>query len=300
VLPPRHFLDIEAVGLKSLQDILALTRRFKKQPSEDDKTRLAGRSVVLLFEKQSTRTRLSFDVAITQLGGHPITLHVHDTQLGRGETIADTARTFSRYVDAVMLRTTNHTRLLEFSEHATIPVINGLTDHSHPCQVMADVLTLEEKTGAIAGQTVAWVGDANNVCYSWMQAARLFGFTLRLSCPKELAPKPDVLDDFSKAVTYMPNPEEAVEEADCVVTDTWVSMGQNDVERRRFLLAPYQVTNSLMALAKPNAIFQHCLPATRGQEVTANVLDGHQSVVWEEAENRLHVQKAILCWCLQR
>jgi ornithine carbamoyltransferase len=164
---------------------------------------------------------------------------------------------------------------------------------------MADLLTLEEHTGTIKGQTVAWVGDANNVCYSWMQAAMLFGFTLRLSCPKELAPKPETLQHFGKAVVYTDNPEEAVDNADCVVTDTWVSMGQNDIERRRFLLAPYQVTNSLMALAKPNAIFQHCLPATRGQEVTANVLDGPQSVVWDEAENRLHVQKAILGWCLR-
>jgi ornithine carbamoyltransferase len=256
----------------------------------------------MIFEKPSTRTRVSFDVGMRQLGGEAIMLTGAEMQLGRGETIADTARVLSRYVDAIMIRILNHDSLLELAAHATVPVINGLTRRSHPCQVMADLMTFEEHRGPIEGRTVAWTGDDNNVLASWAQAAERFKFTLNVATPPQLAPN-KVMRDWIKAtdapIVLGNDPEAAVRGADCVVTDTWVSMGDKDGEHRHNLLKPYQVNARLMALAKPDALFMHCLPAHRGDEVTDEVIDGPQSVVFDEAENRLHVQKGILAWCFE-
>jgi ornithine carbamoyltransferase len=252
---------------------------------------------------------VSFEVGVRQLGGDAVILTHHDTQLGRGETIADTARVLSRYCDAIMLRTSSIQHLLELARHATVPVINGLTDRTHPCQLMADVMTFEEHRGSIAGKTVAWSGDGNNMAGSWIQAAARFDFALRLACPEQLRPPQDVVDWALREgarVRITSDPEEAVRDADCVVTDTWLSMDSEDNgggrvarEKRHNLLAPYCVDERLMSLARPDAIFMHCLPAHRGEEVTAAVIDGPQSVVWDEAENRLHVQKGILAWCMR-
>jgi ornithine carbamoyltransferase len=262
---------------------------------------LAGKTLAMIFDRPSTRTRVSFDVAMRQLGGESITLTGQDMQLGRGESIADTARVLSRYVDAIMIRTGEHDTILELAQHATVPVINGLTRRSHPCQVLADVLTFEENRGAIRGRTIAWSGDANNVLTSWMHAAERFDFRLRVATPPELKPKKwltDWLKSSRAAILVGTDPEEAVKGADCVVTDTWVSMGDKDGARRHNLLKRYQVNARLMARAKPDALFMHCLPAHRGEEVTDEVIDGPQSVVFDEAENRLHAQKGILAWCL--
>jgi ornithine carbamoyltransferase len=255
----------------------------------------------MIFDKPSTRTRVSFDIAMRQLGGDVIVLTGHDMQLGRGETIADTARVLSRYVDAIMIRTLDHRMLLELARHATVPVINGLTRRSHPCQVLADVMTFEEHRGPIRGRVVAWTGDANNVLASWMHAAERFDFRLRVATPPELAPKKwltDWIKESGAAITIGSDPEEAVKGCDCVVTDTWISMGDKNGQRRHNLLKRYQVNARLMAQAKPDALFMHCLPAHRGDEVTDDVIDGPQSVVFDEAENRLHAQKGILAWCL--
>jgi len=262
---------------------------------------IESKVLAMIFEKPSTRTRVSFDVAMRQIGGSTITLSNSDLQLGRGESIADTARVLSRYVDAIMIRANAHATLTELARHATVPVINGLTDKTHPCQIMADIQTFEEHVGPIKGRTVAWVGDGNNVAASWMHAAARFGFTLRVAAPSELAPEKDVIDWVRRekaAVTVTDDPDKAVRGADCIVTDTWVSMGQTDEKRRKQLLRPYAVTEALMAKAAKGAIFMHCLPAYRGNEVSEGVLEGPQSVVFDEAENRLHAQKAILAWCL--
>jgi ornithine carbamoyltransferase len=235
-----------------------------------------------------------------QLGGEPIMLTGQEMQLGRGETIADTARVLSRFVDAIMIRTLDHKTLTELARHATVPVINGLTRRSHPCQVMADVMTFEEHCGPIRGKTVAWTGDANNVLASWMQAAERFDFQLNIAAPPELGPRKRLIDwikTSGASIRVGHDPDEAVQGADCVVTDTWVSMGDRNGSRRHNLLKPYQVNAALMAKAKPDAIFMHCLPAHRGEEVTDEVIDGPQSVVFDEAENRLHAQKGILAWC---
>ena len=255
----------------------------------------------MIFEKPSTRTRVSFEVAMRHLGGDTIFLDAAHTQLGRGETVADTARVLSRYVDAIMIRTNQSGKLEELADHASVPVINGLTDASHPCQLMADVMTLQELKGTLAGKIVAWSGDANNVAASWIHAAVRFGFTMRLACPEELWPPRQLIDWAQQEggrVTLTAEPAEAVAGADCVVTDTWISMGAEASVNRHNMLAPYRVDEQLMAHAKPDAIFMHCLPVKRGQEVTAGVIDGPQSVVWDEAENRLHAQKGILAWCL--
>ena len=262
---------------------------------------LEGRTLAMIFDKPSTRTRVSFDVAMRQLGGEAIVLTGQEMQLGRGETIADTARVLSRYVDGIMIRILDHDMLTELARHATVPVINGLTRRSHPCQVMADVMTYEERRGSIRGKTVAWSGDTNNVLASWMHAAERFEFRLRVATPPELAPKKPLADWIRCSgadIGLGSDPEEAVKGADCIVTDTWVSMGDKDGLRRHNLLRRYQVNARLLARAKPDAIFMHCLPAHRGEEVTDEVIDGPQSVVFDEAENRLHAQKGILAWCL--
>ena len=260
-----------------------------------------GRALIMIFERPSTRTRVSFDVGMRQLGGETIVINEQDLQLGRGETVADTARVLSRYGDLIMLRARRHETVVELAEHSTIPVINGLTNQSHPCQIMADLMTIEERLGPIAKQTVAWVGDGNNVAASFIHAAVRFGFKLRLACPASLRPSVDLLEFASKEggnVTLMDDPKIAAKGADVVVTDTWVSMGDENADERKKLLRPYQVGSALMALAAPHAIFLHDLPAYRGNEVTAEVIDGPQSAVFDEAENRVHAQKAILAWCL--
>jgi ornithine carbamoyltransferase len=299
--PVRHFLDIDELDPGTLRSILDRASELKSLGPRERQPRLAGKTLAMIFDKPSTRTRVSFEVAIKALGGDAVVLNSKDMQLGRGETIADTARVLSRYVDAIMIRTDLHSKLLELAEAATVPVINGLTDHSHPCQIMADVMTFEERRGPIRDRTLAWVGDGNNVASSWVHAAQRFDFKLRLACPAELRPAPDVLAwaaERQARVQLFDDPREAVAGADAVLTDVWVSMGDRDAERRRRLLAPYQVDAALMALARPQALFMHCLPAHRGEEVAAEVIDGARSVVFEQAENRLHAQKGILAWCL--
>jgi ornithine carbamoyltransferase len=297
---PRHFLDLDRVDAAELRRILDIGRAFKKDGRSAGKP-LAGRTLAMIFEKPSTRTRVSFEVAMKQLGGDVVLLDTASSQLGRGETVADTARVLSRYVDAIMIRTTQASKLEELAAHATVPVINGLTDASHPCQLMADVMTLEERKGVAKGKVVAWSGDGNNVLTSWVHAAQRFEFDLRIACPEELGPAPKLLDWAARQgarIRLAHDPAEAVAGADCVVTDVWVSMGVEAAINRHNMLAPYRVDERLMALAKPDAIFMHCLPAHRGEEVTAGVIDGPQSVVWDGAENRLHAQKGILAWCL--
>jgi len=298
----RHFLELDQIDAAVLRDILDLGLAFKNgEPMRTGDRPLEGKSLAMIFEKPSTRTRVSFEVGMTQLGGKAVVLTPTEMQIGRGETIADTARVLSRYVDAIMMRTNSPEKLSELARHATVPVINGLTDHSHPCQLMADIMTYEEHRGPIKGRSVAWTGDGNNVACTWIQAAVRFGFTIRLACPPDLM-APAAIVGWARAegaaVFETEDPREAVEGADCVVTDTWVSMGDQPGEHRHNLLSPYQVDDSLMALAKPDALFMHCLPAHRGEEVTASVLDGPQSVVWDEAANRLHAQKGILTWCM--
>jgi ornithine carbamoyltransferase len=287
-----------------LRGMIDASRAMKdrlKRDGQPGKAPLKGKTLAMIFDRPSTRTRVSFDVAMRQLGGESITLTGQEMQLGRGETIADTARVLSRYVDGIMIRTLEHETLLELARHATVPVINGLTHRSHPCQVLADVMTFEEHRGSIRGKTVAWSGDANNVLASWVHAADRFEFRLRVASPPELKPKKWLMDWIKASpadIRIGSDPEEAVKGADCVVTDTWVSMGDRDGARRHNLLKRYQVNPRLMGRAKPDAIFMHCLPAHRGDEVTADVIDGPQSVVFDEAENRLHAQKGILAWCL--
>jgi ornithine carbamoyltransferase len=296
--PPRHFLDLDQFDSATLDGILDLGFAYKNGRRDRP---LAGKTLAMIFEKPSTRTRVSFEVAMRHLGGDTIFLNTTDSQLGRGETVADTARVLSRYVDAIMIRTHQPGKLDELARHSTVPVINGLTDTSHPCQIMADVMTLQEKKGPVAGKIVAWSGDGNNVAASWVHAAVRFGFTLRIACPEELSP-PQPLIEWARReggrVAVTAEPLEAVAGADCVVTDTWISMGVEASVNRHNMLAPYRVDEHLMAHAKPDAIFMHCLPVKRGEEVTAGVIDGPQSVVWDEAENRLHAQKGILAWCL--
>jgi ornithine carbamoyltransferase len=304
-----HFLDIHKTDPDALRAILTSAQGMKtaragrSKGAPDDDQALAGQMVALIFEKPSTRTRVSFDVGVRQMGGETLVLTGSEMQLGHGETIADTARVLSRYVDLIMIRTFDEEALLELAEHATVPVINGLTNQSHPCQIMADVLTYEEHRGPIAGRKVVWCGDGNNVFTSFAHAAGQFGFDLTFSGPPPLDPDPAALD-FARSkgvtVTIERDPLQAVEGADLVVTDTWVSMhdSQTTRERRHNQLRPYQVNERLMVHAKEDALFMHCLPAHRGEEATNAVMDGPHSVIFDEAENRLHAQKAIMRWCL--
>ena len=302
----RHFIDIDDYDSETLRFILDCAKSLKKsfKAPAASRPRLAeGAVLAMLFEKTSTRTRVSFDVAMRQLGGETIVLNHSDMQLGRGETIADTARVLSRYVDIIMMRATSHETLIELAQYATVPVINGLSDRSHPCQILADIMTLEEKKGPVEPLLVTWIGDGNNVAASWIHAAVRFGFTLHLATPESLRPPLDLINwaqsEGGKLVIFE-DPREAVKGADCVVTDVWVSMGQDNTAERVELLKPYQVNMPLMEKAAKDAIFMHCLPAHRGREVTDDVIDGPQSVVFDEAENRLHAQRAILAWCLEK
>jgi len=294
----RHFLELRDFDGPTLRRMLDVARSYKGAESSRP---LAGKTLAMIFEKPSTRTRVSFEVAMRQLGGDVVVLSARDLQSSRGESPADTARVLSRYVDAIMLRTDKPEKLAALAEFATVPVINGLTNTSHPCQLMADVMTFEEHCGPISGQVVAWVGDGNNVARSWIEAAARFGFVLRLASPASLSP-PETLVAWAQAqgatIEVMEDPDAAVQGARCIVTDAWVSMGDDPGEIRHNLLAPYRVNEALMARAARDAIFMHCLPAHRGEEVTAGVIDGPQSVVFDEAENRLHAQKGVLAWVL--
>jgi ornithine carbamoyltransferase len=298
----RHFLDLSdfsGVELRAMLDAgRAIKSRRRTEQASSDKP-LAGKVVAMIFDQPSLRTRASFEVGIHELGGTPMFVTGREIQLGERESVADTARVFSRYVDAIMIRMLDHDQLREFAEYATVPVINGLTKTSHPCQVMADIMTFEEHRGPLAKRKIAWTGDTNNVLTSWIHAAGRLDFDLHIATPAELAPPPRLLDwarDNGARLALTTRPEEAVEGADCVITDCWVSMGDSEGNRHN-LLRPYQVDGRLMGRAGKDAVFMHCLPATRGEEVTDEVMDGPQSVVYDEAENRLHAQKAILAWC---
>ncbi|WP_114284617.1 ornithine carbamoyltransferase [Candidatus Halocynthiibacter alkanivorans] len=305
----NHFLDINKTSAADLHKIISEGHRIKTarkglpKGTPDAEQPLANHMVALIFEKPSTRTRVSFDVGVRQMGGETMVLSGRDMQLGHGETIADTARVLSRYVDMIMIRTFEEATLLEMAEYASVPVINGLTDRTHPCQIMADIMTFEENNGPIKGKKVVWTGDGNNVCASFIHAAGQFGFDLTFAGPEQLDPEQVFVDEARAKgvnITIERDAEKAVQGADLVVADTWVSMhdAQSARERRHNLLRPYQVNDALMAQAKPDAKFMHCLPAHRGEEVTNPVMDGPQSLVFDEAENRLHAQKAVMRWCL--
>jgi ornithine carbamoyltransferase len=303
---PRHFLDLSEVSAADLREILtsAMAIKGRRRKGELAAQRpLAGKVLAMIFDKPSTRTRVSFDIAMRELGGETIMLTGKEMQLGRGETIADTARVLSRFVDAIMIRVLDHGALRELAKNAEVPIINGLTKKSHPCQVMADVMTFEEHRGPIKGCTVAWSGDANNVLSSWVHAAQRFDFSINVATPAELDVPADLIAWARRSgarLNVTRDPFEAVRGADAVISDCWVSMGDDDENFRHNLLAPYQVNAKLMAAANKGAIFMHCLPAHRGEEVTDEVIDGPQSVVFDEAENRLHAQKGILAWCFGR
>jgi ornithine carbamoyltransferase len=303
-LPPRHFLDLSEISATDLRVILDLAKSLKAKRRKTALTvekPLQGKVLAMIFDKPSTRTRISFDIAMRELGGETIMLTGKEMQLGRGESIADTARVLSRFVDAIIIRILDDAAMSELAQYAQVPVINGLTKKSHPCQIMADVLTFEEHRGPIQGRKIAWVGDTNNVLASWVHAAQQFHFSLTVACPNEL-PLPEALLGWVQKtgtdLTILHDPYAAAEGADAIVSDCWVSMGDEAEEAKRHaLLTPYQVNSKLMAKAAENAIFMHCLPAHRGEEVSDEVIDGPQSVVFDEAENRLHAQKGILAWC---
>jgi ornithine carbamoyltransferase len=298
----RHFLDLSALSGGELRHILddAKTRKAATKDGTAAKP-LAGKMLAMIFEKPSTRTRVSFDVGMRQLGGETLFLSGTEMQLGRAETIGDTAKVLSRYVDAIMIRTTDHRRLMELAEHATVPVINGLTDATHPCQIMADILTYEEHRGPVKGKTFTWTGDGNNVLHSLVEGAAQFGYRMNMAVPLGSEPDDQYLNwarNKGADIMLCHDADKAVEGADCVITDTWISMNQEHKARGHNVFMPFQVNSHLMKKAKPDALFMHCLPAHRGEEVTDEVIDGPQSVVFDEAENRLHAQKSVLAWCL--
>jgi ornithine carbamoyltransferase len=299
----RHFLDIHRLEAAELRAILddaharKAARNGRPQGWVDADAPAKDRVLAMIFEKNSTRTRFSFDAAIRQLGGDSIIATASDMQLGRGEPVEDTARVLSRMVDAVMIRANSHEDVERFARVATVPVVNGLTDRSHPCQILADIMTIEEQRGPIEGKTLAWIGDGNNVCHSFMHAAPKLGFHLNVACPAEYHPNLHDLAKGGNAVSLTSDPRDAVKGADVVITDTWVSMGDSDYEARLHAFESYTVDEALMDLADPDAVFLHCLPAHRGEEVTDAVIDGPKSLVWDEAENRIHAQKAVLAWC---
>jgi ornithine carbamoyltransferase len=300
----RHFLDLSDFSGAEIRHLLNVGLEIKSKRRRGEKTKdrpLEGKILAMVFDKPSTRTRVSFDVGMRELGGETLMLTGKEMQLGRGESIADTARVLSRYVDAIMIRTLDHAMVTELAQYASIPVINGLTKMTHPCQIMADIMTFEEHRGSIQGRTIAWTGDANNVLASWIHAAARLDFRLKIASPPELAPRPELLSwakQEGAKISVTTDAFEAAEGAHAVITDCWVSMGDDDEFRRQNLLKPYQVNGRLMGVADKDAVFMHCLPAHRGEEVTDEIMDGPQSVVFDEAENRLHAQKGILAWCL--
>ncbi len=302
----KHFIDLDKIPAKELLAIVALAKKLKKEKSATKQAKLLPhKNLAMIFEKTSTRTRVSFEVGINQLGGHAIVMNKNDMQLGKGESVADTAKVLSRFVDAIMIRSNSHQTILELAKHSSVPVINALSDFSHPCQIIASILAIEEHVGKISGKKLAWFGDANNVLNSYIHAAKAFNFELAIATPKEF----DFCNlEIKKAVksgakiSHLSDAKKAAKNADVIITDTWFSMGdeaeKDDAAKQRKinLLTPFQVNSDLMKLAKKSAIFTHCLPAYRGFEVTADVIDSKKSVVFDEAENRLHAQKAILLW----
>lgn len=287
--PPRHFIDLPDISGDALKAILANAHKMKRAKFSPPQI-FQGLSLAMVFDKRSTRTRMSFEVAMKQLGGHTIVMNMEEMQITGSESIEDTANVLSRFVDAVMIRMSSHEKLCELAKYSRIPVINGLTDHSHPCQIMADLMTIEEKLGSVEGKKIAWLGDFNNVARTFMQASKVWDFKLVVACPEDLMPSGQTAEFTADAAS-------AAKDADIIVTDTWVSMGQEGKNIDKFL--PYQVNPALMTRAKPGAIFMHCMPIHRGEEVTNEVLASPASVIYDEAENRLHAQKAILAWCLE-
>jgi len=307
----RHFLDLADAGPDGIRAMLddargrKLTRAGWPQGKPDVDKPLDGHVLAMIFEKNSTRTRVSFDMAMRQLGGTTIVMEAGSMQIGRGESIADTARVLSRYVDAIMIRTDDHAKVAALAQHASVPVINGLTDLSHPCQIMADLLTVIERKGNVEGTRWAWLGDGNNVLHSIIEAGSLLGFDVTAACPEGYDPDPAVVASANARAGNHPfvltrDPEIAADGADVIVTDTWISMGQAHAERKLAAMAPYQVTETLMGKAAGDGLFLHCLPAHRGEEVVDAVIDGPKSAIWDEAENRLHAQKSVLLWCLDK
>lgn len=298
-----HFLDIDQLSSNSLRKIIELAKDLKTKLKNGNSSQpLPGKQLAMIFEKNSTRTRVSFEVGINQLGGNAIILNAENSQIGRGESISDTGKVLSRYVNLIMIRCFSHETLLELAKNSDAPVINGLTDYSHPCQIMADIMTFEEHRGAITGKKIAWIGDGNNMTNSWIHASARFGFELSIATPEQYRPEQKLID-WANAnggnVVWSDEPANAAKNADAINADTWVSMGSKDAEERMKILKNFQVNTHLMSLAKKEAIFMHCLPAHRGEEVTNDVIDGTQSVIFDEAENRLHAQKAIMIWCMQ-
>ncbi len=285
----RHFINLDEIPAETLKGILSRAHEMKKQKFSPPQI-FSGLSLAMVFDKRSTRTRMSFEVAMKQLGGHTIVMNADEMQISGSESVEDTAKVLSRFVDAAMFRISSHERLLEIAKYASVPIINGLTDHSHPCQIMADLMTIEEKLGSVTGKKIAWFGDYNNVAKTFAQAAPIWNFDLVVSCPQDLKPK-------NGPAKYVADPKAAAKDADVIVSDTWVSMGQEGKNIDKFM--PYQVNKALMALAKPGAIFMHCMPIHKNEEVTDEVLATPASVIFDEAENRLHAQKAILAWCLE-
>ena len=306
----KNFINIADIDSKNLREIINLAKLQKKEDKKNKKLtkskkkNLVGKVLIMIFEKPSTRTRISFELAMKQLGGHLLILNPKESHYGGGdESIKDTAKVLSQYGDIVMMRTHKHKHFLKFSQHLEIPIINGLTNLSHPCQIMSDIMTFEEIKGSITNKKIAWLGDGNNVVYSLIEASVKFNFQLYIACPKKFQPNKNVVKwarNKKAKIVITKNPKEAVHLADCVMTDKWISMGdKTNTNKKKKLLKPYQVNKKIMKLAKRDAIFMHCLPASRGEEVTDEVMDGKQSVVWLEALNRIHVQKSIIEWCLK-
>ena len=295
----KHFLELNQIDAKELRSIIDLSKSYKQGITSGQDT-LKGKTLGLIFEKPSTRTRVSFEIAMYQLGGNVTILEHEKTHLGRGETISDTAKVLSRYIDVIVYRTSSAEKLYELAKHSSVPVINGLNDETHPCQLIADIMTFEEKISIITNKVVTWCGDFNNVCRTWVQASSIFNFELHLACPKQLISKND-MDKISKIknVKIFDSALDGCKNTDCIMTDTWFSMGQKVSEKKRRLLKPFQVNKKLISVSKKNSIFMHCLPAHRGEEIDKNILEHPNSVIWDEVENRLHTQKAILNWCLK-
>ena len=295
----KHFLELNQIDAKELRSIIDLSKSYKQGITSGQDT-LKGKTLGLIFEKPSTRTRVSFEIAMYQLGGNVSILEHEKTHLGRGETISDTAKVLSRYIDVIVYRTSSAEKLYELAKHSSIPVINGLNEKTHPCQLIADIMTFEEKISIITNKVVTWCGDFNNVCRTWVQASSIFNFELHLACPKQLISKND-MDKIAKVknVKIFDSALDGCKNTDCIMTDTWFSMGQKVSEEKRRLLKPFQVNKKLISVSKKNSIFMHCLPAHRGEEIDKNILEHPNSVIWDEAENRLHTQKAILNWCLK-
>ena len=295
----KHFLELNQIDAKELRSIIDLSKSYKQGITSGQDT-LKGKTLGLIFEKPSTRTRVSFEIAMYQLGGNVTILEHEKTHLGRGETISDTAKVLSRYIDVIVYRTSSAEKLYELAKHSSVPVINGLNEETHPCQLIADIMTFEEKISIITNKVVTWCGDFNNVCRTWVQASSIFNFELHLACPKQLISKND-MDKIGKIknVKIFDSALDGCKNTDCIMTDTWFSMGQKVSEKKRRLLKPFQVNKKLMSVSKKNSIFMHCLPAHRGEEIDKNILEHPNSVIWDEAENRLHTQKAILNWCLK-